>query len=151
MADIESHIAGSQKLIEAHGGWPSFHDAEVIELHFWRGYMNPKANWDDRNVLPTLTAKIHIMIERPTTLHTLATLRFEDVDEFRMEGFNHQNAIYGLLIRIQESDKLTKGEALPPYMEVQFQAASGMDASFRCSRIEVIDAVRCKEDGNTCA
>ena len=50
-------------------------------------------DWDDSNVMPMLTAKIHIFIESPTSQHTLATLRFEDVDDYKMDGFNHQNAI----------------------------------------------------------
>jgi hypothetical protein len=31
-------------------------------------------------------------------MHTLATMKFYDVDNFEMEGFNHQNAIFGLSI-----------------------------------------------------
>ena len=72
MANIESHIAGSQKLIDIFGRWPSFHDAEVVELNFWRGQVKPGV-WDDRTIMPVLTAKIHIWI-------ALATLRFEGVD-----------------------------------------------------------------------
>jgi hypothetical protein len=94
MANIESHIAGSQKLIDIFGRWPSFHDAEVVELNFWRGQVKPGV-WDDSTIMPVLTAKIHIWI-------ALATLRFEDVDDFRMEGFNHQNAIFGLSISVED-------------------------------------------------
>ncbi len=146
MSGIESHIAGSQKLTDIYGKWPSFHDGEVIELHCWRGQMKP-GDWDDSNVLPVLTAKIHIFIESPTSHHTLATLRFEDVDDFRMEGFNHQNAILGLSISVQDRGKFESGESLPPRFAVQFQPAFGMSASFRCFRIEVVDAARCTEEG----
>jgi hypothetical protein len=62
MPDIASHIKGGEKLTSIYGGWPSFHDAEVIELHFWRGQMKP-GDWDDSNILPVLTLKIHIFIE----------------------------------------------------------------------------------------
>jgi hypothetical protein len=41
MANIESQLVGSQKLISVHGKWPNFHDAEIIDLHFWRGQMKP--------------------------------------------------------------------------------------------------------------
>ena len=94
-----------------------------------------------------LTAKIHIFIESPTSQHTLATLRFEDVDDYRMDGFNHQNAILGLSITLQDRGKFKSGESLPPYLVVKFQPAFGMSASFRCFRIEVVDAVRCTEEG----
>ena len=108
-------------------------------------------DWDDSNVLPVLTAKIHIFIESPTSQHTLATLRFEDVDDYRMEGFNHQNAILGLSITVQDRGKFESGESLPPYLVVEFQPAFGMSASFRCFRIEVVDAVRCTEEGKVYA
>ncbi|HNU53172.1 MAG TPA: Imm50 family immunity protein [Verrucomicrobiota bacterium] len=151
MASIESLIAGSEKLTRIYGGWPSFHDAEVVELHHWRGQMKPGSDWDDSNVMPVLTAKIHILIQSPTSQHTLATLRFEDVDDFRMEGFNHQNAIFELTITVQERGTFSNGERLPPYLIVTFQAAFGMSASFRCFRIEVVDAVRCTDEGKVYA
>lgn len=150
MSGIESYITGSEKLTRLYGCWPSFHDAEVVELHFWRGRMKP-GDWDDSNVPPVLTAKIHVFIERPTSQHTLATLRFEDVDDLKMDGFNHQNAILGLPIALQERGKYESGGRLPPYLVVEFQSAFGMGASFRCFRIEVIDAVRCTDEGEPCA
>jgi len=146
MPNIESHIAGSQKLTEIFGCWPSFHDAEVLEFNLWRGDMKP-GDWDDSNVMPIITAKVHIFIESPESQHTLATLRFEEVDDVRMEGFNHQNAILGLSISVQEQLRVESGEGLPPYLVVQFKPAFGISASFRCLRIEVVDAVRCTEDG----
>jgi len=146
MAGIEQYIAGSRKLVEVFGGWPHFHDAEVIELLLWRGDVRP-GDWDGRNVFPVVTAKIHIFIEQPGSCHTLATLRFEDVDEFKMEGFNYQNAILGLSISIQERGKFETGEDLPPYLMVEFRSAFGMGATFRCFRIEVVEALACSEDG----
>jgi len=149
MVGIESFIKGSEKLTSIYGSWPSFHDAEVIELQYWRGDVKP-GDWDDRNVFPVLTTKIHIFIESPTSQHTLATLRFEDVDDFKMEGFNHLNAILGLSICIQDRGKFKSGESLPPCLTVEFQPAFGMGASFRCFRIEVVDASRCTEEGKVC-
>ncbi len=130
--------------MEVHGGWPSFHDAEVIELHYWRGRMKP-SGWDDSNVLPVLTVKIHVFIEHPASHHALTTLRFKDVEDFEMEGFNHQNVILELFITKEE-----RGENLPPWLAVGFQTSFGMSASFRCTHIEVVDAVRCTEDGQAC-
>ena len=149
MPAIESSIKGSEKLTCVYGGWPSFHDAEVIEIHYWRGQMKP-GDWDDSNILPVLTIKVHIFIESPTSRHTLATLRFEDVDDFTMDGFNHQNAILGLSIAIQERGTFQTGERLPPYLVVEFRPAFGIRAKFRCFRIEVLDAVLCDEEGKVC-
>lgn len=142
MENIESVIGGSEKLTRIYGGWPSFHDAEILELQHWRGRMKPGSHWDEGNVMPVLTAKIHIFIEGPASQHTLATLRFEDVDNYRMEGFNHQNVISGLSITVQE-----RGENLTPSLMVEFQPVFGLGASFRCFRIEVVEAVPCTEGG----
>ena len=148
---IESFIKDSQKLTSLFGGWPSFHDAEVVDLHFWRGDVK-QGNWDDRNILPVLTIKMYVLeATQPGASHSgndvLVTLRFHDVNDFKMEGFNHQNAILGFSISIQKRGKFKGGENLPPYLVVQFQPAFGMSASFRCFRIEVIDAVRCSDEG----
>jgi len=98
-----------------------------------------------------ITVKVRIFIENPESQHTLATLRFEDVDDFKMEGFDYQNAILRLSIGVQERDTSERGETLPPNLIVVFQPAFGMSASFRRFRIEVIDAVRCTEDRKLCA
>jgi hypothetical protein len=142
-------IENSNKLIEIFGYWPSFHDAEVIDLHLWRGDVEPEAG---RYVFPVLTIKLHVwevtnevntegfLVSR---CHTLSTLRFHNVDEFRMEGFNHQNAILGLSI-VQEE----RAQGPSPVFAVQFDAAFGMGALFFCSHIEVADAVPCSTNGN---
>ena len=146
MPTIDSHIAGIRKLIDIFGCWPSFHDAEVIEFHLWRGDVKSGA-WDDNDVFPIITAKIHVFIEQTGSQHTMVTLRFEDVDEVRMEGFNHQNAILGISIVVEGRGNFPNGGDLPPYLVVRFEQAFGMSASFRCLRIEVVDAVRCTQDG----
>jgi hypothetical protein len=73
---------------------------------------------------------------------TLATLRFIDVDNFRMEGFNHQNAILGLSVTQQQ-----RAEGPSPYFAVHVDPAFGMGASFSCLRVEVVDALPCDEVG----
>jgi len=148
MTNIETRIEGSEKLIGIFGYWPSFHDAEVIELHFWRGDANPDSG---SYHLPVFTVKLHVWeitdkvnvegyFER--VKHTLTTIRFYDVDEFKMEGFNHQNAILGLdLVREQRS------EESPLVFNVNFRPAFGMGAAFTCLRIGLLDASPCSEDG----
>src|SRR5205814_1062836 len=87
-----------------------------------------------------LTAKIQVLeATQPGATHsgedTLATLRFHDVDRVHLHGFNHQNAILGLVFQHEP-----RGEGLPPYIRVHFQSAFGVDATFVCMRIEVISA-----------
>jgi hypothetical protein len=57
MSDPSSQILGAEKLTSIFGRWPSFHDAEVLELHFWRGHIATEANVYD---FPVLIAKIHL-------------------------------------------------------------------------------------------
>ena len=86
MDAFESSIVGVESLTSIFGHWPSFHDAEILELHFLRGNVQP-----DMDEVPSLTLRIHLwrltkevdahgyFISRD---HTLATLMFRDVTEF---------------------------------------------------------------------
>ena len=149
MPDIESLIQGSQKLTTIFGYWPSFHDAEVIDLHFWRGDVDAEKK---RFFFPVLTVKLHVweltneVAESGHLVlrhHTLTTLCFHDVDEFSMEGFNHQNAVFEILIEQQE-----RADGPSPFFSVEFKPAFGIRASFRCFRVEIVDAVPCTKDGD---
>ena len=147
MDNVEAFIVSSKKLTDVFGYWPSFHDAEVLELNFWRGDVEPEV---DRYVFPVLKVVLHLWEMTGETdpqgflvrrHHTLATLSFSDVDEFRMEGFNHQNAILGLSIIRQE-----RSQGPSPVFAIHFDPAHGMGASFICSRIEVVEAIPCSEN-----
>jgi hypothetical protein len=75
----------------------------------------------------------------------LATLRFHDVDNVSIDGFNHQNAIAGISIVPRERGQYAGGENLPPDLVVTFEPAFGIAASFRCSRAEVLEARRASD------
>jgi hypothetical protein len=143
MPGIESLIQNSQKLTKAFGNWPSFHDAEVIDLHFWRGVVKP-GDWDDSNVLPVLTVKIRVLeATQPSANHAgddiLATIRFHAVCDFEMERFDTINQIVELCISTECVN--AAGECLPSYFVVRFESPCSMKASFRCIHIEVIDVI----------
>ncbi|PYU66782.1 MAG: hypothetical protein DMG49_21005 [Acidobacteria bacterium] len=148
MTTIESLIVGSEKLTRIFGYWSSFHDAEVLELHFWRGNIQTDKGIYD---FPVLTLKIHVW-ELTNKVdaqgffvlqcHTLTTLRFYDVDDFQMQGFNHQNAMMGLALSSEQ-----RSEGPSPYFAVEVEPAFGMGASFKCLRVEVVDALPCSDEG----
>lgn len=153
MSEPEFLVHGSEKLTRIFGYWPSFHDAEVIELHLWRGDIDPDR---DRYVNPVLTTKLHLwelanetnsqgfLVKR---LHTLATLRFHDVEEdIELARFNHQNAIFGLAITKRE-----RYDGPSPSLAVEFEPIFGMGAAFKCQRAEVLDALPCNERGTVLA
>jgi len=126
------------------------HDAEVIDLHFWRGDVKP-GDWNDANVFPVLTMKIRILeATQPGASHAgndvIAIFRFHDVTDFKMDGFNHCNQIVGLTIDTQARGKFTDGTDLPPYLVVEFERGFGMSSFFRCLGVEVVQAERCTVD-----
>jgi hypothetical protein len=145
---IESLIEGSRKLIDIFGYWPSFHDAEITQLDFWRGEVDREQR---HYVFPVLSVLLHVweltnqkhehgyFILRH---HTLTKMRFHDVDEFKMEGFNHQNEILELYMERRER---SKGPS--PIFFIEFKPGYGMGASFICARLEVVDAVPCTKAG----
>ena len=150
MANIESLIQGSEKLTDIFGHWPTFHDAEILDLHFWRGHVDSGLAAYE---FPVLTLTIHLWqltkevnSEGYLVLkhHTLATLRFVNVEEdFEMHGFNHQNAILGLSVTSVERTRQPM-----VCFAVKIVPAFGMGASFHCAQIEVVKATPCTDDGS---
>jgi hypothetical protein len=92
MSEIAPLIIGSEKLTPIFGQWPSFHDAEVHELHFERGYIDTQESVYE---FPRLTIKLHLWLMTNdvdqqgyyvSTKHTLTAIKFYDVDDFKMEA-----------------------------------------------------------------
>jgi hypothetical protein len=133
--DITERIAGSDKLVAVFGYWPSFHDAEVLSMKLDR-----QPGGDGYG--PTLEAIVHTF-EITNEVgpdgcyvvrhHVLVHLRFHDVVELRLEGFNNQNALFGLRfsdLRERQWEQIK--------FEVRFDSAHGVDASFQCHAVEVV-------------
>ncbi len=141
MAPIESLVQGSEKLLAIFGRWPSFHDAEVMEIRLAR---KPKESGGKRDRGVELFARIHTweMTNEVDSSgyyvlknHTLVTFRFSGVEELKLEGFNHQNVIFGLTIQPKENSDVGSSK-----FHVEFHPNFGVDAIFDCSAIEVVDA-----------
>ena len=60
-------IEGSEKITEIFGYWPSFHDAEIINFHLWRGDVDAGRN---RYIFPVLTLLVNLW---ELTAHTKGT------------------------------------------------------------------------------
>lgn len=144
---FESFVEGTEALRALYSGaWPCFHDAEVIEMHFWRGHVHP-GDWDERNVFPIVTIKILILeATQPGATDAghdvLASFRFYDVDHVHIQDFNHNNSIVALTVTEQPRGTFTGGDPLPPSFLVTIERGFGLVGSFRCSRMEVIAAER---------
>lgn len=141
-------IVGSEKLTGIFGSWPSFHDAEVLNLHLWRGDVDAERG---RWVFPVLTLDLYVweltrevnemgfMVLRK---HTRTTLRFEEVHGLELHGFNHVNSILDLEIK-RPDDMAGRG----PRFAVKLQQAFGLGASFACDGVTVMYAKACDEYG----
>jgi len=148
MVEALRRQGGAEKLTEIFGYWPDFHDAEVLELHFSSGHIDANAG---QFGLPALTIGMDLKewaippgsnANAGIRRRIFATLRFLDVENFRMEGFNYQNAILGLHI-----DRHEKSKGSSFYFAVHFDPACGMEATFECRRVEVVDASSRNVDG----
>jgi hypothetical protein len=141
MSDIE-RITGSAQLVAVFGYWPSFHDAEVLWMHLDRRSHGEGSG-------PTLEALLHVFEITQEVgpdgcyilrHHVLVHLRFQDVVELRLEGFNHQNALMGLTLT-----DLRSRQWQHILFEVRFDSSCGMDASFQCHAVEVVSVVPCRK------
>jgi hypothetical protein len=126
----ERDIQGAAFLTNIFHEWPSFHDAEIVRVTLRR---EPRS--------ASLEFVIHVFAT-PGGLdseghflhrdHTLARIRFDGVEQLKLEDFNRQNAIDDL--EIEPSTCGGKG------LVVDIPANNGCDASFLCDSISVISA-----------
>ncbi|HEY2170574.1 MAG TPA: Imm50 family immunity protein [Candidatus Angelobacter sp.] len=133
MKSIAEKIHESHLLTDIFGRWPSFHDAEVVSMELCRNLTGiPR---------PTLKARIHAF-EMTSEVnnrgyyvlrnHVLVGFIFRAIDEFSMNGFNQQNALWSLDILDITSRQLEFLE-----FEVHFASSFGVEATFKCHSVEI--------------
>jgi hypothetical protein len=139
---IMEKIRNSEALVSIFGYWPSFHDAEVVRIRLDRG---DAADPQGEPRKPSLEADIHVfeMTDEVTEegfyalrKHTLATLAFHGIDELELEGFNVQNALFGIGLEDISDRQL---EVLK--WRVTIDSSFGLSATFMCEEIEIMRAV----------
>ena len=85
------------------GQWPSFHDAEILELHLdraGRSWIKVHA-W---NMTDKVSAEGHCVLDK----HAVVTFLLEGLTELELEGFSSQNVISGLQVeRVEHGFRLT--------------------------------------------
>jgi hypothetical protein len=132
MSTPVTRIQNADMVTSWFGYWPSFHDAEVLEMVLSR---------DGTDGSPSLSATIHAfeMTNEVTPegyflchKHAVVTLLFEGLDAFALDGFNHQNALSGLSI--------TEANSEGP-LTVNFDGDYGLESELTCRRIEVVSIV----------
>ena len=135
MNDLTSIVAGHEQLTSIFGGWPSFHDSEVISIQLERA-------GKDVSTSPILYATVHVFAGRhkdqsSTSFefinHTLVTFRFDLVINLELSGFNQQNVIFDLII--ERSPDISTETAL----DVTFQCCYGVALMFSCQSVEIVN------------
>ena len=139
-------IDRAELLTEVFGYWPTFHDAEVVWMALDRSAVATDCCGPSCEMLihvfemtEEITASGHYQLNK----HHLTKLRFDGLDGIRLNGFNHQNAIFGLeIVRTPESDDNPE-----PWL-VTIDGSFGIEATFRCMSASVVSVVPCDLDGN---
>jgi hypothetical protein len=135
-------VRNAETLEDIFGYWPSFHDAEIVQVRLVRGdLLEPEG----KPRKPTLEADVYVFETTDQVTeegfyalrkHTLATLAFCGIDELQLDGFNHQNVLFGLSLEDISDRQL---ELLK--WRVAFDSSFGFAATFMCEQIEVVRAV----------
>jgi hypothetical protein len=138
-------ISGVSKVTKVFGDWPSFQDAEVVWMRLDRRSAG-------RGSGPTVDAMVHAFeVARANSPNggyvlrksVLVQLRFHDVTEVTIDGFNYQNALGGLVI--EEPEEPQSGRV--PF-QVEFDPSHGVGASLQCGHVEVVCVKPCNGNGD---
>jgi hypothetical protein len=124
-------IQGSNLLNEQFGGWPSFHDSEIVSINFDRAK-------EERN--PSIAVKVHVFEMTSEvnesgyyklTNHCDIEFNFESVEDVALNGFNHQNVISEIYFSQKvDSNGVSK-------IHVEFEPCYGVELEFKCGKVMV--------------
>lgn len=138
------HIVGANKVVEALGYWPTFHDAEVISFAAERAFPIDRDHSNFRmavhvcnyTVIGEGTAQYAQVLSTSVLIHFL----FAGACDFEFSGFNHQNVINAISV----TPITTDGGA---NLHVVIESIWGFGGMLHCSRAEV-EAVQVLCDAN---
>lgn len=127
-------VINREALIDHFGEWPSFHDAEVYGVRLDSGQRTAG--------VVSVQLDVHVFAvdgRLPSgrlnfVKHALVTLEFEDVEALDLEGFGPQNVLDDLVL---EPVHLAAGRQV----QVTLPSSNGLEGSFRCRFVTVLDAV----------
>lgn len=126
---LKTTIRGAELLISIFGGWPSFHDAEVLRVEFDRNGPQVLASIDVFQFGPEINEEGFYVVRN----RVIAELRFSGVESVTASGFNHQNVLFELVIQDAEPQQGSIAK-----FHVEFDDAYGLALTFRCESIEVV-------------
>lgn len=117
--ELRGLVQGAEKVEELFGGWPRFHDAEVMRLE-----LNREG--------PTLVMALRVFgPNRGPVAEVLFTA--ERIHEVELGGFNHQNVLADLVLDVTERDGAVS-------LHAALEGIFGLTGSFECDRLVVTSA-----------
>jgi hypothetical protein len=98
MLDVVTPVPGADHLIAWFGEWPSFHDAEVLNVHLDRtGPSRVQIHtWKRTN---DLDGEGYYIVAK----HVVVTFQLQGVNELALDGFSAQNVISGLSLQQKDT------------------------------------------------
>lgn len=120
----ERDVQNAGLVIPPFGGWPCFHDAEILRLTLQR----EKATAYLEGVFHVFNQS-HDSQKRDRN-HVLVTIRFDAIDELKLEDFNRQNVIDDL--NVETTDGAGRRYA------VRMLANNGCDIALLCDSIRLV-------------
>lgn len=122
-------IEGEEKLIRVFGRWPSFHDAEVWSLVLERTERGTSVSATIHTF--EMTSEVDSRGYFRLKNHTRVQLRFDECQAIDFSGFNHQNALFGLVISEEDAGAT---------FSVAFEPSHGLSGRLKCRSISVVEA-----------
>jgi hypothetical protein len=131
MNSAHVRITNYQSVVNFLGGWPSFDDFEVVSILLERG--EPDGSIEHSLTILFSAFRGDVPPGSPGRGNCLITLRFTGFENLKLEGFNHQNAINGLVVSSKWSGCLKR-----EVFDVRVIRGFGVGAAFECDAIEVV-------------
>ena len=127
--DPATFIADAAKVTSVYGAWPTFHDAELMELELKRdGCLLLVRLWTFQVDRQQVDA--HGYFKKID--QCVITFRFANIENLSIEGFNHQNVLADIVF-----------EPVEDGIRVNMEGTFGANIAFQCSIVTVEGVVRC--------
>ena len=133
-------IEDSHKLVDLIGEWPSFEDAELIELRLERADGAP---WKPGSTAPTLTIKVRLA----ETGYCLAEIRFHNARYSEFANFSYQNSIQEIVFEQVPERVDERGSCKPAGYSAEIIAHCGLRGRFEFQSGIVLSVAPCDRDG----
>jgi len=129
-------IENQELLTQRFGRWPSFHDAEVVHVRFERGGLDAPYMECGIHVFD-MTSEVDARGCYVIRNHTLAILRFCQMELESFKGWNGQNVLFDLKINQAQPGRDSTAD---PRIEVELSSSYGCSAFFTCGAVKVMSA-----------